>query len=199
MAHILGWADRGDKAGSSRRTVVKPKHTRMPGRQHLRPRRVTRASNPIKQCGASFRVGISAAMGAVLASAAVMLAPWTQAMPYGNYTLNIDGRYDFHTWVWMVSPCQASCLLVAARAQPVAKAYLYTGKAQLNDGQYTLAIDDPLGLRCDNVYYGPTIPTHDVYVWDAGTLAGSMQSSSDAGCDGAPGGTLNYPFRLARM
>jgi hypothetical protein len=138
-------------------------------------------------------------MGTLVAAVAVIPAPWANAMPYGNYNLNIDGRRDFHTWIWVISPCQADCVLIGARAQPVAKAYSYVGTAQLSNGQYTLTIDDPLGLRCDNIYFGPTIPTHDVYVWDAVTLAGSMQSASDAGCDGAPGGILDYPFRLTRM
>lgn len=157
------------------------------------------SSIPIARPRKHFHLRISAVVGTVLAALTVMLAPPTSAMPYGNYALNIEGRYDFHTWIWMISPCQADCLLIGARPQPVAKAYPYTGRAQLSDGHYTLVIDDPLGLRCDNVYYGPTIPTHDVYVWDAATLAGSMQSSSDVGCDGAPGGTLDYPFRLTRM
>jgi hypothetical protein len=69
----------------------------------------------------------------------------------------------------------------------------------LADGRYTLIVDDPYGLRCDNIYYGPTIPTHDVYTWDATTLVGSMDSTFDVGCDGAPGGTYTYPFTLTRL
>ena len=57
----------------------------------------------------------------------------------------------------------------------------------------TLVIDVPDGLRCDDVYYGPVIPTHDVYTWDAVTLTGTLQSTFAEGCDNAPGGTLTYP------
>jgi hypothetical protein len=135
--------------------------------------------------------------GAIVASVAA--SPPAEAMPYGNFTLNIDGRNDFHTWLWMIAPCDGECLLVLAHPQPVAKAYPYTGRAELADGRYMLTVDDPFGLRCDNIYYGPTIPTHDVYTWDAATLAGSMQSTFDAGCDGAPGGVLEYPFTLSRF
>jgi hypothetical protein len=120
-------------------------------------------------------------------------------MPYGDFILNIDGRSDFHNWIWMVSKCDGQCLLISAHAAPIAKQYPYTGRAELADGRYTLAVDDPFGLRCDNVYYGPTIPTHDVYTWDNTTLVGTMQSTFDTGCDGAPAGVLQYPFTLSRL
>lgn len=144
------------------------------------------------------------AIAAACAAAALALvsAPAAGAMPpFGNYAMNIEGRYDFHTWIWVLSPCAnpGDCVSVTAIPQPIAKALHYRGEAPLAQGRYTLTIDDPYGLRCGNVYYGPTIPTHDVYTWDATTLAGSMQSSFDVGCDGAPGGTITYPFTLSRM
>jgi hypothetical protein len=141
------------------------------------------------------RAGIA---GLIVAAEAVTNAPAASAMPYGNYNVAIPDRYDFHTWIWMISPCGEGCVLVGSRAQPVARAYPFNEQAHLADGRYTLVIDDPYGLRCDNVYYGPTVPTHDVYTWDAITLAGSLQSMFDAGCDGAPG-SLTYPITLTRM
>ena len=132
--------------------------------------------------------------------AAVTLAPVARAnMLLGNYDLQIVGRYDFHTWVWSVTSCSGGCVHVNAIARPVAKAFNYIGDAQLVDGRYTLAVDVPDGLRCDDIYYGPTIPTHDVYTWDATTLAGSLESSFAAGCDGAPAGTYVYPFTLSLL
>lgn len=145
------------------------------------------------------RACMAALAGLAIASMAVATAPAANAMPYGNYNMAIPDRYDFHTWIWMISPCGSGCVLVSSRAQPVAKAYPFSEQARLADGRYTLIVDDPFGLRCDNIYYGPTIPTHDVYTWDATTLAGSMQSTFDTGCDGAPGGTLTYPITLSRM
>jgi hypothetical protein len=128
------------------------------------------------------------------------LAPVARAdMALGNYDLQIVGRYDFHTWVWSVSPCSGGCVHVGAIARPVAKAFNYVGDAQLVNGRYTLTVDVPDGLRCDDIYYGPTIPTHDVYTWDATTLAGSLESSFEAGCDGTPAGTHTYPFTLKRL
>lgn len=147
----------------------------------------------------SVLVAATAICLAGVIAASVAAAPRAAAFSYGNYMLNLDGRYDFHTWLWMISPCDNQCLLVLAHPQPNAKAYPYTGRAELADGRYTLSVDDPYGLRCDNVYYGPTIPTHDVYTWDAATLVGSMQSTSDTGCDGAPAGVLVYPFTLSRL
>jgi hypothetical protein len=37
-----------------------------------------------------------------------------------------------------------------------------------------------------------------VYTWDAVTLTGSVTSTFDAGCGGAPGGTNSWPFTLVR-
>ena len=141
-----------------------------------------------------------ATLPGLLIAATVALAPSANAMPYGNYTMNIPDRNDFHTWIWMISPCGGDCVLVNSFAQPVARAYTVKAQqARLANGSYSLVVDDPFGLRCDNIYYGPTIPTHDVYSWDANTLAGSMQSSFDSGCNGAPGGALTYPITLTRL
>jgi len=147
-------------------------------------------------------------LSVIFASAAIALAPVAHAdMSLGNYELQITGRYDFHTWVWSITDCHqtssftpiAHCAHVSAIARPVAKAFAYQGDAQLADGQYTLTVDVPDGLRCGSVYYGPTIPTRDIYSWDATTLTGSLDSSFATGCDGAPAGTYTYPFTLSRM
>ncbi len=119
--------------------------------------------------------------------------------PHGNFELHIQGRYDFHTWIWALAGCDGNCVRVQAISQPIANAFPYSGDAQLADGRYTLTVDVPDGLRCGNVYYGPVIPTHDVYSWDAVTRSGTLSSSFAAGCDGAPGGTLTYPFDLTLM
>jgi hypothetical protein len=139
-------------------------------------------------------------LGGVLTVAVVGLAPVARAgMALGNYDLQLVGRYDFHTWVWTATSCSEACIRINAIARPVAKAFNYVGDAQLAGGRYTLAVDVPDGLRCGDIYYGPTIPTHDVYNWDATTLAGSLQSSYDVGCNNAPAGTNTYPFTLSRM
>lgn len=137
----------------------------------------------------------------LLVVAAPTLAPVACAgMLVGNYQLQIEGRYDFHTWLWGISPCGGdNCVYVTGIPQPNAKAFPYQERAQLVNGRYTLTVDDPYGLRCGDIYYGPTVPTHDVYSWDATTLVGSMNSTFDVGCGGAPGGTYTYPFTLARF
>ena len=147
-------------------------------------------------------------LSVALTVAAVALAPAARAdMALGNYELQIVGRYDFHTWVWVVSGCYtagsrlpaAGCAHVSAVARPVAKAFSYAGIAQIVDGRYTLTVDVPDGLRCGDIYYGPTIPTHDTHSWDSTTLAGSLESSFATGCDGTPAGTYTHPFTLVRM
>ncbi len=130
-------------------------------------------------------------------------SPAGNAEPFfANYQLLVPDRYDFHTWTWAVSHCVPAaedCRHVSAIPMPIAKAFEYTGNAILADGRYTLTVDVPDGLRCGNVYYGPIIPTRDVYTWDAGTLQGTLASSFATGCDGAPGGTYTYPFSLVRL
>lgn len=136
---------------------------------------------------------------------AITLAPPAQAgMQIGHYTANIEGRYDFHTWIFTFSSCNApegieQCAEVSANPMPIAKAYQWYGRATQANGIYTLIVDVPDGLRCGNVYYGPVIPTHDVYRWDAATLTGTLESTFDVGCDNAPGGTFVYPFSLVRF
>ena len=137
---------------------------------------------------------------------AVTQAPVAQAgtLMIGNYYANVDGRYDFHTWIWSVSSCAppdgvAGCANVSANPMPIAKAFQWYGQAHQVGGRYILTVDVPDGLRCGNVYYGPVIPTRDVYTFDAVTLTGTLQSSFAEGCDNAPGGTLSYPFSLVRM
>ncbi len=149
----------------------------------------------------------SVVLSAALIVAAFIAPPPASAMSLGNYLLHIPERRDFHTYVWSaIAPCRnpdnskrTDCINVDSMPRPIAKAIYNTSEAWLADGRYTMVINDPFGLRCGDIYYGPTIPTHDVYTWDATTLTGEMVSSFDVGCDGAPGGQITYPFFLTRM
>jgi hypothetical protein len=147
----------------------------------------------------------TALFGAIVLPAAVALAPAAHAgMQIGHYSAYIDGRYDFHTWTFSFSSCNppdgiGECANVSANPMPIAKAFQWYARAYQANGTYTLMVDVPDGLRCGDVYYGPTLPTHDTYTWDAATLTGTLQSVFAAGCDNAPGGTLSYPFRLVRL
>ncbi|MGI9124175.1 MAG: hypothetical protein ACR2JM_05425 [Mycobacterium sp.] len=149
--------------------------------------------------------GLLAAAAAMVVPAAVALAPVAAAgMQIGHYNANIEGRYDFHTWIFTFSSCTPPddidvCATVSANPMPIAKAFQWYAVAHQANGTYTMAVDTPDGLRCGNVYYGPVIPTHDVYTWDAVSLRGTLQSSFSVGCDNAPGGTFTYPFSLSRL
>lgn len=138
-----------------------------------------------------------------LAAAGIFGAPTSYSEPFfANYQLMLQNRYDFHTWTWAVSHCVPAaddCAHIYAIPMPVAKAFEYTGDAHLADGRYTLTVDVPDGLRCGNVYYGPIIPTRDVYSWDATTLQGTLTSSPAGGCDGATAHSLTFPFTLVRL
>lgn len=152
-----------------------------------------------------MRVLRAGLLGAVLASAVLASAPPAHAgMAIGNYSAYVDGRYDFHTWTWSISSCTPplgveQCANVSAIPMPIAKAFEWYAQARRTGDVYSLTVDVPDGLRCGDVYYGPVIPTRDVYTWDAVTLTGTLQSSSASACDGGPGGTLSYPFSLVRL
>lgn len=150
--------------------------------------------------------GLRAALtGAMVIPAAMALAPVAHAgLQIGHYNAYVDGRYDFHTWIWTFSSCNPpagleQCATVSANPMPIARAFQWYAPAHQANGVYTLAVDVPDGLRCGNVYYGPIIATHDVYTFDPVTLTGKLDSYFDAGCDNAPGGMLSYPFRLVRL
>nr|WP_065042420.1 hypothetical protein [Mycolicibacter heraklionensis] len=146
--------------------------------------------------------GLLCALSA-MATAGIFTSPPSKSEPFfANYQLFLTDRYDFHTWAWAVSHCIPAaddCAHIQAVPMPVAKAFEYAGDAHLAEGRYTLAVDLPDGLRCSNVYYGPVIPTHDVYSWDAASLQGTLTSSFEVGCNGTPGGVLSYPFTLTRL
>lgn len=144
-------------------------------------------------------------LGAGLVPATLAVAPVANAgLTLGHYSAYVDGRYDFHTWLWSISSCNppelaTQCAIVSANPMPIAKAYQWYSRAILDNGTYTLTVDVPDGLRCGDVYYGPIIPTHDVYTFDAVTLTGKLDSTFDVGCNNAPGGTFTYPFKLVRF
>ena len=142
----------------------------------------------------ALMVGITASV------TAVALAPLAVGsdMLFGNYDLHIARGSDFHTWVWVVRPCDtADCVHVNAVQRPNAGNVSYAGDAHLVDGRYTLIVDVGQGLFCGG-YFGSTVPTRDTYSWDAVTLAGSVDSAFATGCDGSPGGSYTYPFELTR-
>lgn len=151
-----------------------------------------------------MRVGWAALVGAVLVPTGMVLAPPAQAaLHIGHYNAYVDGRYDFHTWIFTFSSCNppdgvSECAQVSANPMPIAKAFQWYATAHQAGGTYTVTVDVPDGLRCGDVYYGPVLPTRDTYTWDAATLTGTLESTFAEGCDGAAG-TLTYPFRLVRL
>jgi hypothetical protein len=72
------------------------------------------------------------------------------------------------------------------------KSKAFQQSAFFANGQYTLTVNVPDGLRC----IGFNLPSHDVYSWDTVSLARTIVSTYDAGCYGAPRGTDTYAFAL---
>ncbi|WP_066913668.1 hypothetical protein [Mycobacterium interjectum] len=117
-------------------------------------------------------------------------------MVLGNYKLNTN-RDPGHEWLWEIRQCQderPGCVHVSAVPQPNGQAVPYDGDAYLSDGRYTMAVDVPDGVRCVVAFF----PSHDVYTWDAVTLAGQVESTFATGCGGSPSGLNTYPFSLVR-
>jgi hypothetical protein len=137
------------------------------------------------------------ALSVALTAAGMVFAPVAgAAMPIANYEVHTP-RDPGHSWIWAVRLCRdpsPDCVHVQAIPRPNGQAAPWNGDAHLANGRYTMVIDVPDGVRC-TVYF---LPSHDTYSWDEATLNGSVDSTFDAGCGGAPGGTVNYPFSLVR-
>jgi hypothetical protein len=153
-------------------------------------------------------------LGAALVAMATVAAPAASAaaqMRIGNYEV-LNDRWNDHSWVWSVShSCKddpecgtyfddpvlaphSDNLNVIAIPRPL-KSQRFQNTAFYADGRYTLTVDVIDGVRC----VGYNLPSHDVYSWDAATLAGTIDSSYDASCYGGPGGTSTYTFSLQRF
>ena len=151
-------------------------------------------------------------MGAALVSAALLAPPAAAAatMKVGNYEV-ANNRWNDHSWYWsvthscgapdcgtfLVDPVLAPAtvnLNVTAIPRPL-KSQRFQNTAFYADGRYTVTVDVIDGVRC----VGYNLPSHDVYTWDAATLVGTIVSTYDAGCYGAPGGTSTYDFSLHRF
>jgi hypothetical protein len=156
---------------------------------------------------AFFVSGASAAL-AVMATA--FAPPASAGMRMGNYEVLTD-RWNDHSFIWSVKhSCGApdcgtwlqdpvvapatDTMNVQAIPRPL-KSQAFQQSAFFANGQYTLTVDVPDGVRC----IGYNLPSHDVYSWDAVSLAGTIVTTYDAGCYGAPGGTDTYGFALRRF
>ena len=137
------------------------------------------------------------AMSLALATAALTVTPSAHAdMLFGNYRLDTN-RDPGHIWIWAINPCTPQgpgCMTIQGVPQPNGQAAPYKADAHLSNGRYTMAVDVPDGVRCVVQF----LPSHDVYSWDAVTLAGQVDSTFNTGCGGGPGGTNSYPFSLVR-
>ena len=156
----------------------------------------------VRLIAASVAISVAATAPAPLANAAPMRV--------GNYEMSTD-RWNDHSWVWSVMhSCGApdcgtrfvdpivnpdsDTLNVTAIPRPP-KSQRFQQSAFFADGRYTLTVDVPDGVRC----IGYNLPSHDVYSWDAVSLAGTIDSTYHAGCYGSPGGTSTYGFSLHRF
>jgi hypothetical protein len=143
------------------------------------------------------KTGKTLTLSAALAAATIALAPSAGAgMLIGNYEVE-SPRDPGHSWLWEIRKCHIEspdCVHVQGTPRPNGQAVPWDGDAHLANGRYTMVVDVPDGVRCI-VYF---LPSHDTYSWDAATLAGSVDSTFNAGCGGAPGGSASWPFSLVR-
>jgi hypothetical protein len=135
----------------------------------------------------------------VLAAVASVLAPPAQAMmQVGNYDV-LTNRYERASWVWYISACPApvdvNCLRISAAPRLKFYAY-YEGNAHLDNGTYTMNVDVPDGLQC---LPGYAMPTHETWIWDERSQAGTIESNYDVGCFNGPPGSQFWTFALQRL
>lgn len=141
---------------------------------------------------------LTTAAATVLMTVATVVAPPAKAFwQLGNYDL-LTNRYDRASWYWFVARCNpvaaTDCRYISAVPRLKFYAY-YTGNAYLVNGQWTLKVDVPDGLRCP----GYNMPTHETYVWDDNTLVGTINSAYDVGCFNGPPGNQFWTFKLQRL
>jgi hypothetical protein len=142
---------------------------------------------------------LAAVAVAVYMAVATLVAPPAQAFwNPGNFDLQTN-RYDRASWYWFVARCSPDatpdCRWISAA--PRLKFYnYYQGNAYLVNGQWTLKVDVSDGLQCAPGY---AMPTHETYVWDDATLAGTITSNYDVGCFNGPPGQQFWTFRLQRL
>ena len=139
------------------------------------------------------------AAAALMVSATVVAPPAQAIMVWGNYDL-LTNRYDRASWVWMLSPCNPDKKPDCASVSGIARLkyyYEYGGNASRDaDGNYTLVVDVPDGLRCP---LGQVLPSRDTYRWNERSLAGTIDSVYDVGCFNGPPGTQFWTFALQRL
>ena len=142
---------------------------------------------------------LTAAAAAVLMAIATVVAPPAQAFwNPGNFDVQTN-RYERASWYWFVARCSPDatpdCRWISAA--PRLKFYnYYQGNAYLANGQWTLKVDVSDGLQC---LPGYAMPTHETWVWDDNTLAGTITSNYDVGCFNGPPGQQFWTFRLQRL
>ncbi len=141
---------------------------------------------------------VLAAAAAIFMAAATAVAPPAQAFFHpGNFDV-LTNRYERASWFWFVARCTPAtedCRYISAA--PRLKFYnYYQGNAHLKDGQWTLNVDVSDGLQC---LPGYAMPTHETWVWDDATLAGTITANYDVGCFNGPPGTQTWTFALQRL
>lgn len=144
------------------------------------------------------RFKIFAAAAAIMLAVGVVTPPPAQAMMVlGNYDL-LTNRYDRASWLWFVTNCfpdkKPDCVYVSARPRLKFYAY-YEGPAYLVNGEYTMTVDVPDGLRCP----GQVLPTRETYRWNEVSLVGTIESHYNVGCFNGPPGMQFWTFKLQRL
>lgn len=139
---------------------------------------------------------------AIVTAAAVAVTPTAQAdkIKNGNYEVLTDRwNNNLNSWIWAVSSCEAvvggDCVNVVGVPRPNKSARIRSTAFRGEDNRYTMTVDTIDGLYCN----GYRAPTQDVYNFDALTLVGTIVSSFDVGCNGAPGGSYTWGFSLLRL
>lgn len=110
----------------------------------------------------------------------------------GTYTIDLGGS----TATWTVTPCDPQPFIPCAYiSETGGETQPWQGKADLGVGYWTMFVERPDVLSCDD---GQKFPAKTTYSWNAATLVGYI-SIFNPGLCGNEVGTLSAPFALAKV
>jgi hypothetical protein len=115
----------------------------------------------------------------------------------GTYTYRSDtGRLA----TWSITSCGTGCADVAVTPVTDPRITPYGGRAQLNGGQWNMAVQTPQTVRCKPPNDNVTVPGTVEFVFDAATLSGTaVNIQAVDGCGDPAGAAYQGGFTLTRV
>jgi hypothetical protein len=115
----------------------------------------------------------------------------------GTYTYQSDsGRVN----TWAITPCGPGCADVAVTPVTDPRVTPYGGRAQLDNGRWTMVVETPQAVRCRPPNDNVTLPGSVAFAFDAATLNGTAVNIQTAdGCGDPAGAAYQGGFTLTEV